>query len=81
MIHFVMQIVRPQPDSSAKQGDPITHGTTIRLLHMRTRKWLHSHLHASPITGNLEVSELIFYLLSCNGCRSYTDNLLQKYCF
>lgn len=23
---------------------------------MRTRKWLHSHLHASPITGNLEVS-------------------------
>lgn len=49
-------IVRPQPDSSAKQGDPITHGTTIRLQHMRTRKWLHSHLHASPITGNLEVS-------------------------
>ncbi|RLN04646.1 stromal cell-derived factor 2-like protein [Panicum miliaceum] len=49
-------IVRPQPDSSAKQGDPITHGTIIRLQHMRTRKWLHSHLHASPITGNLEVS-------------------------
>ncbi|CAO2201300.1 unnamed protein product, partial [Urochloa humidicola] len=49
-------IVRPQPDSAAKQGDPITHGTIIRLQHMRTRKWLHSHLHASPITGNLEVS-------------------------
>ncbi|KAF8701428.1 hypothetical protein HU200_033593 [Digitaria exilis] len=49
-------IVRPQPDSSAKQGDPITHGNIIRLQHMRTRKWLHSHLHASPITGNLEVS-------------------------
>ncbi|XP_039817563.1 stromal cell-derived factor 2-like protein [Panicum virgatum] len=49
-------IVRPQPDSSAKQGDPIIHGTIIRLQHMRTRKWLHSHLHASPITGNLEVS-------------------------
>ncbi|RLM61073.1 hypothetical protein C2845_PM14G08060 [Panicum miliaceum] len=49
-------IVRPQPDSSAKQGDPIAHGTIIRLQHMRTRKWLHSHLHASPITGNLEVS-------------------------
>ncbi|CAL5011609.1 unnamed protein product [Urochloa decumbens] len=49
-------IVRPQPDSAAKQGDSITHGTIIRLQHMRTRKWLHSHLHASPITGNLEVS-------------------------
>ncbi|PNT67029.1 hypothetical protein BRADI_3g19740v3 [Brachypodium distachyon] len=48
-------IVRPQPDTSAKQGDAITHGTTIRLQHMRTRKWLHSHLHASPITGNMEV--------------------------
>nr|CAB3480592.1 unnamed protein product [Digitaria exilis] len=52
----VVEIVRPQPDSSAKQGDPITHGNIIRLQHMRTRKWLHSHLHASPITGNLEVS-------------------------
>ncbi|CAM0904930.1 unnamed protein product [Alopecurus aequalis] len=49
-------IVRPQPDTSAKQGHTITHGTIIRLQHMRTRKWLHSHLHASPITGNLEVS-------------------------
>ncbi|KAK1269695.1 Stromal cell-derived factor 2-like protein [Acorus gramineus] len=47
-------IVRPQPDSSAKQGDVIKSGTIIRLQHMRTRKWLHSHLHASPITGNLE---------------------------
>jgi dolichyl-phosphate-mannose--protein O-mannosyl transferase len=51
-----MQIVRPKPDSSAKQGDPITHGKIVRLQHMRTRKWLHSHLHASPITGNVEVS-------------------------
>uniref|UniRef100_A0ACD5ZY75 Uncharacterized protein n=1 Tax=Avena sativa TaxID=4498 RepID=A0ACD5ZY75_AVESA len=49
-------IVRPQPDTSAKQGHPITHGTIVRLQHMKTRKWLHSHLHASPITGNLEVS-------------------------
>lgn len=50
------QIVKSQPDSSAKQGDIIPHGTIIRLQHTRTRKWLHSHLYASPITGNLEVS-------------------------
>ncbi|XP_062195846.1 stromal cell-derived factor 2-like protein [Phragmites australis] len=49
-------VVRPQPDSSANQGDTIAHGAIVRLQHMRTRKWLHSHLHASPITGNLEVS-------------------------
>lgn len=49
-------IVRPQPGTSAKQGNRIKSGTIIKLQHMRTRKWLHSHLHASPITGNLEVS-------------------------
>ncbi|XP_061357505.1 stromal cell-derived factor 2-like protein [Gastrolobium bilobum] len=49
-------IVRPQIGTSAKQGDTIESGTIIRLQHMTTRKWLHSHLHSSPITGNLEVS-------------------------
>ncbi|KAL9400432.1 hypothetical protein Peur_009393 [Populus x canadensis] len=49
-------IVRPQPGINAKQGDSIKTGTIIRLQHMKTRKWLHSHLHASPISGNLEVS-------------------------
>ncbi|CAL5361607.1 unnamed protein product [Camellia sinensis] len=49
-------IVRPVPDTDAKQGDAIKSGTIIRLQHMRSRKWLHSHLHASPISGNLEVS-------------------------
>lgn len=48
-------IVRPELESSAKQGVRIKSGTNIRLQHMRTRRWLHSHLHASPISGNLEV--------------------------
>ncbi|KAF4360330.1 hypothetical protein G4B88_012548 [Cannabis sativa] len=49
-------IVRPvvEAKTSAKQGDSIRSGSVIRLQHMRTRKWLHSHLHASPITGNQE---------------------------
>ncbi|KEH35903.1 stromal cell-derived factor-like protein [Medicago truncatula] len=55
-------IVRPEPGTSAKQGDTIKSGTIIRLQHMRTRKWLHSHLHASPISGNLEVCFLFFLL-------------------
>ncbi|KAH9760377.1 Stromal cell-derived factor 2-like protein [Citrus sinensis] len=52
--HFY--IVKPILGASAKQGDTIKSGTIIRLQHMRTRKWLHSHLHASPISGNLEIS-------------------------
>ncbi|CAH9092075.1 unnamed protein product [Cuscuta epithymum] len=48
-------VVKPDPDSSAKQGDAIKTGSIIRLQHMRTRRWLHSHLHASPISGNMEV--------------------------
>ncbi|KAJ6745363.1 MIR MOTIF GLYCOSYLTRANSFERASE 39-LIKE PROTEIN-RELATED [Salix koriyanagi] len=43
------------PGKNAKQGDSIGTGAIIRLQHMKTRKWLHSHLHASPISGNLEV--------------------------
>ncbi|KAG5537437.1 hypothetical protein RHGRI_024757 [Rhododendron griersonianum] len=52
-------IVRPVPDSG-KQGDAIKSGAIFRLQHMRTRKWLHSHLHASPISGNLEVGKSPF---------------------
>ncbi|KAF3778816.1 Stromal cell-derived factor 2-like protein, partial [Nymphaea thermarum] len=58
-------IVRPEPGILAKQGDVINGGAIIRLQHMRTRKWLHSHLHASPISGNLEVS--------CFGSDSESD--------
>lgn len=49
-------VVHPVAETSVKQGDTIQSGTVIRLQHMKTRKWLHSHLHASPISGNLEVS-------------------------
>jgi dolichyl-phosphate-mannose--protein O-mannosyl transferase len=49
-------IVKPIPDSSDKQGDVMTSGTVLRLQHMKTRRWLHSHLHLSPISGNSEVS-------------------------
>ncbi|KAH7523975.1 stromal cell-derived factor 2-like protein [Ziziphus jujuba] len=45
-----------KPLDGAKQGDKIKSGTIIRLQHMKTRKWLHSHLHASPISGKQEVS-------------------------
>ncbi|KAL1315284.1 hypothetical protein AAHE18_16G247100 [Arachis hypogaea] len=49
-------IVKPEKGSPVKQGDTIKSGTIIRLQHLGTRKWLHSHMHASPISNNLEVS-------------------------
>ncbi|KAH6819571.1 stromal cell-derived factor 2-like protein precursor, partial [Perilla frutescens var. frutescens] len=58
-------IVRAALDSSAKQGNSIESGSVIRLQHMLTRKWLHSHLHVSPLSGNLEVS--------CFGSDSESD--------
>ncbi|RWW11590.1 hypothetical protein GW17_00024789, partial [Ensete ventricosum] len=54
-------IVRPQPDSYARQGGIIETGTSVRLQHTRTRRWLHSYLHASPLSGNLEVGEVLVF--------------------
>lgn len=64
MVFFFLQIVRPMLETSAKQGDAIKSGTIIRLQHMRTRKWLHSHLHASPLSSNQEVCFSLFIVLS-----------------
>eukprot|EP00250_Pteridium_aquilinum_P034088 c7019_g1_i1 orf=359-1018(-) len=49
-------IVKAPEDSFAQQGDTISEGAVVKLQHMKTRKWLHSHLHPSPISGNAEVS-------------------------
>ncbi len=37
------------------QGTPIKSGQEIRLQHIVTRRWLHSHLFASPLSNNQEV--------------------------
>jgi dolichyl-phosphate-mannose--protein O-mannosyl transferase len=40
-----------------ERGDDISDGQIIRLQHVNTRKWLHSHsAHRSPLTNNQEVS-------------------------
>lgn len=49
-------VVKSAKDSPFLQGVEIFNGAIIRLQHMQTRKWLHSHMHQSPITGNFEVS-------------------------
>ena len=37
-------------------GTPISCGDVIRLQHVATRRYLHSHLHTSPLTNKQEVS-------------------------
>lgn len=49
-------IVKCPNNGRCSQGDQISSGQAIRLQHMATRKWLHSHLHASPLSNNYEVS-------------------------
>ncbi|KNE62404.1 hypothetical protein AMAG_07626 [Allomyces macrogynus ATCC 38327] len=41
---------------SCTRGEPIPCGSTIRLMHVATRTHLHSHQHASPLSGNQEIS-------------------------
>ena len=51
------------------QGTPLKSGTSLRLQHAATRKWLHSHHFASPLSNNQEVcmsAAHIFHLPSTN---------------
>ncbi|KAL4433712.1 hypothetical protein ABPG75_000153 [Micractinium tetrahymenae] len=41
---------------NCRQGTAISKGQEVRLQHVATRRWLHSHLFASPLSNNQEVS-------------------------
>jgi MIR domain len=43
-------------DVPCPQGEFIKKGRQLRLQHVGTKKWLHSHLHRSPLSGQQEVS-------------------------
>nr|SVE70697.1 EOG090X0E0P [Daphnia similis] len=43
-------------NKTCKRGEPIECGSTIRFHHLTTRKFLHSHLFSSPLSGSQEVS-------------------------
>ena len=51
-----MWIVRDDGSTACPQGTPIQSGFKLRLQHAKTGKWLHSHNHKSPLSGNQEVS-------------------------
>ncbi|KAF9202683.1 Stromal cell-derived factor 2-like protein 1 [Haplosporangium sp. Z 27] len=48
--------VMAQSGHTCDRGEPVPCDTLIRLKHVNTKKYLHSHLHNSPMSGGLEVS-------------------------
>lgn len=45
-----------EKNKHCNRGEPIECGSTIRLQHVQTRKFLHSHLFKSPLSSQQEVS-------------------------
>lgn len=43
-------------DKACNRGEPLECGSTVRLQHVQTRKFLHSHLFKSPLSSQQEVS-------------------------
>lgn len=54
--HFIPAI---KQGNHCPQGSPLTKNQKLRLQHAPTRKWLHSHLHLSPLSQNQEVGSRI----------------------
>ena len=50
------QIREPSGSPVVAIGTPLACGDVIRLQHVGTRRYLHSHLHTSPLTNKQEVS-------------------------
>lgn len=49
-------IVRGPLGTPCDQGTPLENGAIIRLQHSQSKRWLHSHLFRSPLSGQQEVS-------------------------
>lgn len=45
-------------------GDPVKKNQALRLQHVATRKWLHSHHFQSPLSNNLEASGMCCIFVS-----------------
>ncbi|KAF9101433.1 Stromal cell-derived factor 2-like protein 1 [Mortierella sp. AM989] len=49
-------LVMAQLGRTCDRGEPVPCGSVVRLKHVNTKKFLHSHHHNSPMSGGLEVS-------------------------
>ncbi|SPQ97783.1 MIR domain-containing protein [Plasmodiophora brassicae] len=52
----LFQVHNADKEPVVAAGSPVKCGSVVRLRHVATKKWLHSHLHDSPISKNQEVS-------------------------
>ncbi|KAI7872158.1 stromal cell-derived factor 2 [Spinellus fusiger] len=49
-------LVRAAYGNQCTRGEPVPCGSTVRLLHVNTKGYLHSHSHTSPLSSQQEVS-------------------------
>jgi dolichyl-phosphate-mannose--protein O-mannosyl transferase len=54
----------------------VKYGSQVRLQHLATRRWLHSHHFSSPLTGNQEVRTPCTQLLLVQGHRHDCSHLV-----
>jgi dolichyl-phosphate-mannose--protein O-mannosyl transferase len=51
------KVLGPFGKEDCRRGEPVACGATLRLFHVNTQKYLHSHAgHAAPLSGSQEVS-------------------------
>ena len=62
-------VVRPAlGEPHLPQGTRVSKGTRIRLQHLETRRWLHSHSHLSPLSGRVaQAQRRLFRTLRLHG--------------
>ena len=65
--------LRATADGACRQGDKIALGSSLRLFHGPTGKWLHSHNHRSPLTQQQEVRVPSPGPLSACGLTTWRD--------
>ena len=53
--------LRAAQGEECAQGTPLKSGARVRLQHVNTRTWLHSHHFPSPLTQNQEAR----YVVAC----------------
>ncbi|VDO46531.1 unnamed protein product [Onchocerca flexuosa] len=65
--------ILPAIKETCKRGEPVKCGSKIRLKHLTTGSYLHSHLFAAPLTKENQVV-IIFLEVSCFGSTESSDS-------
>ena len=73
-------VVRPAlGEPHLPQGTRVSKGTRVRLQHLETRRWLHSHSHLSPLSGRVARAQQRLIRTPCSrGVLRLSDRRQQE---